>query len=166
MAPGARLPLDSQYFKRMAAIEFAVKFDDGIGGGLRDADVVLVGVSRTSKTPLSMYLGNMGYKTANVPLVKGIEPPRELFEVDTAKIVGLTIDAHRLSEIRGERIRWMRGDRKYAELEEIYDELEYAQRIHRRLGCPVIEVSELSIEEISHRIIRVVTERREATTTA
>ena len=164
MKPGARPPLNDAYFRRMSAIEFAVKFDDGVGAGLREADIVLVGVSRTSKTPLSIYLGYLGYKAANVPLVKGIEPPPELFTIDQSKVVGLTIDAQRLSEIRGERIRWMRGDRKYADLVEIYDELEYAQRIHRRLGCPVIEVSELSIEEISHRIIRVVTERREAAT--
>ena len=121
---------------------------------------MLVGVSRTSKTPLSIYLGYLGYKTANVPLVKGIEPPAELFTIDQSKVVGLTIDATRLSEIRGERIRWMRGDRKYADLVEIYDELEYATQVHRRLGCPVLEVSELSIEEISHRIIQLV-ERRE-----
>ncbi len=76
-------------------------------------------------------------------------------------MVGLTIDAKRLSEIRGERIRWMRGDRKYASLVEIYEELDYAGQVQRRLGCPVIEVSELSIEEISHRIIRVVERRRE-----
>ena len=167
MTPGARPPLNDAYFRRMSAIEFAVKFDDGVGAGLREADIVLVGVSRTSKTPLSIYLGYLGYKAANVPLVKGIEPPKELFTIDQSKVVGLTIDAHRLSEIRGERIRWMRGDRKYAELEEIYDELEYAQRIHRRLGCPVIEVSELSIEEISHRIIQLVERRRaEAAATA
>ena len=122
---------------------------------------MLVGVSRTSKTPLSIYLGYLGYKTANVPLVKGIEPPAELFTIDQSKVVGLTIDATRLSEIRGERIRWMRGDRKYADLVEIYDELEYATQVHRRLGCPVLEVSELSIEEISHRIIQLV-ERRKA----
>src|SRR6266542_5196668 len=72
MTPGARAPLDSSYFKRMAAIEFAVKYDDGVGAGLHEADIVLVGVSRTSKTPLSMYLGYLGYKTANVPVVKGI----------------------------------------------------------------------------------------------
>ena len=87
----------------MSAIEFAVKHDDGVGAGLHGADIVLVGVSRTSKTPLSIYLGYLGYKTANVPLVKGIEPPKELFEVDPAKIVGLTIDAERLSDIRIER---------------------------------------------------------------
>src|SRR5918999_3909782 len=96
MTPGARPPLDSTYFKRMEAIEFAVKFDDGVGSGLREADIVLVGVSRTSKTPLSMYLGYLGYKTANVPVVKGIKPPEDLFGVDAAKVVGLTIDAQRL----------------------------------------------------------------------
>jgi len=160
MEPRARPPLNDAYFRRMSAIEFAVKFDDGIGSGLSDADIVLVGVSRTSKTPLSIYLGYLGYKAANVPLVKGIEPPPELFKIDQSKVVGLTIDAKRLSEIRGERIRWMRGDMKYASLLEIYDELDYAGQIHRRLGCPVIEVSELSIEEISHRIIRLVEQRR------
>ena len=91
MTPGARAPLDSTYFKRMAAIEFAVKYDDGVGAGLHEADIVLVGVSRTSKTPLSMYLGYLGYKTANVPVVKGIEPPSALFHVDPTRIVGLTI---------------------------------------------------------------------------
>jgi regulator of PEP synthase PpsR (kinase-PPPase family) len=161
MKPRARPPLNDAYFRRMSAIEFAVKYDDGVGTGLGDADIVLVGVSRTSKTPLSIYLGYLGYKTANVPLVKGIEPPPELFAIDQSKVVGLTIDAQRLSEIRGERIRWMRGDRKYADLVEIYDELEYAAQVHRKLGCPVLEVSELSIEEISHRIIQLV-ERRKA----
>jgi len=159
MTPGARPPLNDAYFKRMSAIEFAVKFDDGVPAGLHQADVVLVGVSRTSKTPLSIYLGYLGWKAANVPLVKGIEPPAELFHVPPAKIVGLTIDAQRLSEIRGERIRWMRGDRRYASLVEIYEELEYAAQVHRRLGCPVLEVSELSIEEISHRIIHLVEQR-------
>jgi [pyruvate, water dikinase]-phosphate phosphotransferase / [pyruvate, water dikinase] kinase len=161
MRPGARPPLNDAYFRRMSAIEFAVKYDDGVGTGLAQADIVLVGVSRTSKTPLSIYLGYLGYKTANVPLVKGIDPPPELFTVEPWKVVGLTIDAQRLSEIRGERIRWMRGDRSYASLVEIYDELDYAAQVHRRLGCPVLEVSELSIEEISHRIIRLV-ERRGA----
>jgi [pyruvate, water dikinase]-phosphate phosphotransferase / [pyruvate, water dikinase] kinase len=166
MMPGARPPLNDAYFRRMSAIEFAVKFDDGVGSGLEEADIVLVGVSRTSKTPLSIYLGYLGYKTANVPLVKGIDPPAELFSVEPAKVVGLTIDAQRLSEIRGERMRWMRGGRRYASLVEIYEELEYAERIHRRLGCPVLEVSELSIEEISHRIVQLVEKRRTTAHTA
>ena len=160
MTPRARPPLNDAYFKRMSAIEYAVKHDDGIGAGLAEADVVLVGVSRTSKTPLSIYLGYLGYKAANVPLVKGIDPPPELFTIDQFKVVGLTIEAKRLSEIRGERIRWMRGDSSYASLPEIYDELDYATQVHRRLSCPVVEVSELSIEEISHRIIHFVEVRR------
>ena len=75
MTPARGRRSTTAYFKRIAAIEFAVKYDDGVGAGLHDADIVLVGVSRTSKTPLSMYLGYLGYKTANVPVVKGIEPP-------------------------------------------------------------------------------------------
>jgi len=164
MTPGSRPPLNSAYFKRMEAIEFAVRFDDGVGRGLHDADIVLVGVSRTSKTPLSIYLGYLGHKAANVPVVKGIAAPRELFEVDRHKVVGLTIDPNRLAEIRRARVRTMGGgarNRRYAELMEIYEELEQAERLHRRLGCPVIDISELSIEETAHRILRVVEEARE-----
>jgi regulator of PEP synthase PpsR (kinase-PPPase family) len=160
MKPGSRPPLNEQYFRRMSAIEFAVRFDDGVGSGLAEADVVLVGVSRTSKTPLSIYLGYQGFKTANVPIVNGIEPPKELYEVEREKVVGLTISAERLAEIRSDRIRWMRGGRRYADLAEIYEELEYAAAIHRKLGCPVLEVSELSIEEISLRIVRLIENRR------
>lgn len=161
MLPGARPPLDSAYFKRIAAIEFAVKYDDGIGSGLEEADIVLVGVSRTSKTPVSMYLGYLGYKTANVPIVKGIAPPAELFRVEPTKIVGLTIDATRLAEIRRERVRLMRATKRaYAELVEIYEELEEATAIQRRLSCPVIDVTELSVEETAVRIIRLVEQRR------
>ena len=164
MTPGARSPLDSAYFRRIAAIEFAVRYDDGVGDGLYEADIVLVGVSRTSKTPLSMYLGYLGYKTANVPIVKGIEPPAALFEIEPTKIVGLTIDASRLAEIRQERARRMGGSqRAYAELLEIYEELEQAETIHRRLGCPVLEISELSIEETAARITRLVERRRAET---
>jgi [pyruvate, water dikinase]-phosphate phosphotransferase / [pyruvate, water dikinase] kinase len=165
MRPGARPALDESYFKRIEAIEFAVRFDDGVGQGLAEADIVLVGVSRTSKTPLSMYLGFLGYKTANIPIVKGIEPPRELFSIEPAKVVGLTIDPDRLAEIRRDRARNMGASGGYAELLEIYDELEEATAVHRRLGCPVIDVSELSVEETAHRAIRLVESRREATVT-
>ncbi|MCS7007869.1 MAG: pyruvate, water dikinase regulatory protein [Thermoleophilia bacterium] len=167
MQPGARAPLDASYFKRIEAIEFAVRYDDGAGRGLDEADIVLVGVSRTSKTPLSIYLGYLGHKTANVPVVEGIELPRELFEIDPAKIVGLTIDPHRLLEIRTERVRAMGAPRKrYAELESIYRELELAAQIHRALGCPVIDVSELSVEETAMRIIRLVERRKRAAASA
>ena len=163
MEPGARAPLDSAYFKRIEAIEFAVKYDDGVGRGLDEADVVLVGVSRTSKTPLSIYLGYLGQKAANVPVVRGIDLPQELFEIDPAKIVGLTIDAERLLDIRTARVKSMGASRKrYAELEVIYSELEEAATLHRRLGCPVIDVSELSVEETAMRIIRLVEKRKQA----
>jgi regulator of PEP synthase PpsR (kinase-PPPase family) len=163
MKPGARPALDSHYFKRVAAIEFAVKFDDGLSGGLEEADIVLVGVSRTSKTPLSIYLGYLGHKTANIPIVRGIEPPAALFTIEQAKIVGLTIEAGRLAEIRQVRARNLGGAKKYAQLVDVYSELEHAEAIHRRLGCPVIEITELSIEETSHRIIRLVDQRRAET---
>jgi regulator of PEP synthase PpsR (kinase-PPPase family) len=161
MTPGSRAPLNPAYFRRIEAMEFAVKYDDGVGAGLDEADLVLVGVSRTSKTPLSIYLGYLGHKVANVPIVKGIEPPKELFELDPAKIVGLTIDPDRLADIRRARVRNLGGNsRRYAELDEIYDELEEATAVQRRLGCPVIDISELSIEETAQRILRTVESRK------
>ena len=166
MEPGARAPLDSTYFKRIEAIEFAVKYDDGVGRGLDEADIVLVGVSRTSKTPLSIFLGYLGHKAANVPVVRGIDPPEELFEIDPAKIVGLTIGADRLADIRIARVKSMGAGaprKRYAELEAIYAELEEAAKLHRRLRCPVMDVTELSVEETAMRIIRLVERRQRAT---
>jgi [pyruvate, water dikinase]-phosphate phosphotransferase / [pyruvate, water dikinase] kinase len=161
MTPGTRAPLTPAYFRRIEAMEFAVKYDDGFGAGLDEADIVLVGVSRTSKTPLSIYLGYLGHKVANVPIVKGIEPPKELFELDPAKIVGLTIDPDRLAEIRRVRVRHLGGANPgYTGLKEIYDELDQASAVHRRLACPVIDISELSIEETAMRIVRIVESRR------
>jgi len=160
MTPGARPPLDQTYFKRIEAIEFAVKYDDGVGSGLDEADIVLVGVSRTSKTPLSIYLGYLGHKAANVPVVKGIDLPPALFEIDPAKVVGLTIEAERLAEIRTNRVAAMGGPKqRYAGLLDVYEELEIAAAIHRRLGCPVIDVSDYSVEETAMRVIKLVADR-------
>src|SRR5881275_2376719 len=103
MTPGSRAPLNPAYFRRIEAMEFAVKYDDGVGAGLDEADIVLVGVSRTSKTPLSIYLGYLGHKVANVPIVKAIEPPPELWELDPAKIVGPTTNTDWLAQIRPQR---------------------------------------------------------------
>jgi regulator of PEP synthase PpsR (kinase-PPPase family) len=161
MQPGGRHALDETYFRRMEAIEFAVKYDDGMVGGLDEADIVLVGVSRTSKTPLSIYLGYLGYRAANVPLVKGIDPPAELFAVNPAKVVGLKIDAKRLAEIRKNRSRRMGGsNHRYSKLLDIYEELELAEAVQRKLGCPVIDTTELSIEETAARVIRLVEQRQ------
>jgi [pyruvate, water dikinase]-phosphate phosphotransferase / [pyruvate, water dikinase] kinase len=156
--PGAMPVLDTTYFKRIEAIEYAVQADDGVAARrLQEADIVLVGVSRTSKTPLSIYLGYLGYRAANIPIVKGIDPPAELWEVERERIVGVTIQPELLAEIRERRVRQMRGSKRaYADLQGIYEELEEAEAIHKRLGCPVIEVSTLAIEETAYRIIRLV----------
>jgi [pyruvate, water dikinase]-phosphate phosphotransferase / [pyruvate, water dikinase] kinase len=161
--PGALQVLDQTYFKRIEAIEFAVQADDGASvRRLTEADIVLVGVSRTSKTPLSIYLGYLGYKTANVPIVNGIEPPAQLLELEPARIVGVTLKPELLAEIRERRVRQMRGStRSYSDLADIYEELDWAEEIHRRLGCPVIEVSTLAVEETAYRIIRLVELRLE-----
>ena len=161
MTPDPIPAMDSTYFKRVAAMEFAVRFDDGLApSALPTADIVLIGVSRTSKTPLSIYLGYLGYKTANVPIVPGIELPAELSEVAPHKVVGLTIDADRLSELRSERIRALRGSRgDYVELVKIYEELDFAKAVHRKFGCPVIDVSDLAIEEAARRVIQLVEQR-------
>src|SRR2546429_1679468 len=146
MTPGSRAPLTPAYFRRIEAMEFAVKYDDGVGAGLDEADIILVGVSRTSKTPLSIYLGYLGHKVAHAPIVQGIEPPKELFQLDPTKIVGLTIHADRLPHIPRARVRNLGGNnRRYAELAEVYDQLEVATAVHRQLGCPVIDISQLSI---------------------
>jgi [pyruvate, water dikinase]-phosphate phosphotransferase / [pyruvate, water dikinase] kinase len=163
LVPGRQAPLDAQYFRRIAAIEFAVKHDDGKGAeNLHQADVVLVGVSRTSKTPTSMYLGYMGYMAANVPIVRGIDPPSQLFTLEPWKLVGLTIDAERLAEVRQRRVRALAAgsNARYAALNAIYEELEIATRLHRRLGCPVIDVSDIAIEEAAARIAELVDECR------
>ena len=154
--------LEIDYFQRVAAMEFAVKHDDGLSGeGLDEADIVIVGVSRTGKTPLSMYLGYLGYKTANTPLVPGVEPPAQLFRVDRAKVVGLTIDPERLQRIRGRRLRAMGGRARdnYADLAKILEEIDDCTRIFRKLGCPVIDVSNLAVEESALRVINLVEER-------
>ncbi|WP_298885703.1 pyruvate, water dikinase regulatory protein [uncultured Serinicoccus sp.] len=155
------------YFKRVAAMEFAIANDDGnLSNHLREADIVLIGVSRTGKTPLSMYLGYLGYRTANIPLVPGIAPPQQLQEVQRWKIVGLTIDPERLQQIRGRRVRAMGSPQNhrdgYTDLVKIFDELDEVAQLQRSLGCPVIETTDLALEEAAGRVIEVVQRRREA----
>ncbi len=161
--PARPVGIDADYFKRIAAMEFAVKHDDGqTASALKEADIVLVGISRTGKTPLSMYLGYLGYKTANVPLVPGIAPPQQLYAVDRWKLVALTIDPQRLAAIRGKRVRSMgsRGRKDgYAELSKIYDEIDEVSVIHRRLGCPVIDTTAIALEEAAGRVIDLVDDR-------
>lgn len=148
--------LDEQYFKRVAAVEFAVKYDDGKDTrGIKKADVVLLGVSRTSKTPLSMYLAHKNLKVANVPLVPEMPPPDELFEIDPGKIIGLTTNPIKLNEVRQERLKalGLSDNANYASIDRILKEIEYAENLMKRLGCPIIDVSNKAVEETAGIIL-------------
>ncbi|MCQ2372476.1 MAG: kinase/pyrophosphorylase [Phascolarctobacterium sp.] len=156
--------LDHEYFKRVEAVEFAVKYDDGKNPlGLTKADVVLIGVSRTSKTPLSMYLAHKQIKVANVPLVPELNPPEELFKVPPYKIIGLLIDPYKLNEIRAARLKTMglSDTAVYADVKRINEELEYARGIMRRLHCQIINVSNRAIEETAGIILDYVRKNKE-----
>lgn len=156
LKPGLVHKLDQEYFRRVEAIEFAVKYDDGKNAwGLLKADMVIIGVSRTSKTPLSMFLANKKLKMANVPLVPEVPPPPELFQVAPHRIIGLIIDPFKLNEIRTERLKVMglASDASYANLARITEELEYAKAIMRKTHCIVIDVSNRAIEETANEIL-------------
>ena len=164
MNPGMIHQLDEEYFKRVEAIEFAVKFDDGKNPmGFLKADIVIVGVSRTSKTPLSMYLAHKRIKAANLPLVPEVALPPELFQVPARKIVGLIIDPFKLNFIRSERLRSMGLDSNasYANIERINEELTYARNVMRRLHCPIIDVSSKAIEETANLVMEIVKRNKE-----
>lgn len=153
--PGLVHKLDEDYFRKVEAIEFAVKYDDGRDPrGIIRADVILVGVSRTSKTPLSQYLAHKRLKVANVPLVPEVEPPAELFSISPKKCVGLTISPEKLNDIRAERLKalGLKAEANYANMERIKLELEYAEKIMTRIGCPVINVSNKAVEETANLI--------------
>lgn len=156
--PGLLQRIDTEYYKRIEAVNFTVKHDDGQETRyLNKADLVLVGVSRSSKTPLSMYLAHKGYKVANVPLIKGIDPPEELFQIDQGKIVGLTIDTRRLVEIRTSRLINMRQSPKgsYADYQQVEDEIAYSRQLYRlHPEWMVIDITNKSVEEASSEIMR------------
>ena len=154
--PGVIRKLDERYFKRVEAIEFAVKYDDGKDPrGILKSDIVLLGISRTSKTPLSMYLANKNIKVANVPLVPEIPIPKEVFEIDPKKIMGLTNTPEKLNSIRNERLKalGLSSNASYANLERILQELDYAEKVMKKVGCPVIDVSNKAIEETAGIIL-------------
>lgn len=154
--PGIIRKMDETYFKRIEAIEFAVKYDDGKDPrGFANADIVLIGISRTSKTPLSMYLANKNIKVANLPLVNEVKPPKEIYEISAKKIIGLTNSPEKLNQVREERLLalGLPNNSSYASLERILDELDYSDTIMRKIGCPVIDVSNKAIEETSEIII-------------
>ncbi len=154
--PGIIRKLDESYFKRVKAIEFAVRYDDGKDPrGVLKADIVLLGISRTSKTPLSMYLANKNIKVANIPLVPEVSLPKEIYEINPKKIVGLTNSPEKLNDIRMERLKslGLSDNASYAKFERIYEELDYANEIMQEIGCQVIDVSNKAIEESADIII-------------
>jgi regulator of PEP synthase PpsR (kinase-PPPase family) len=161
--PGLLRQLDESYFRRVWAVEYTVRHDDGMAvHDLGEADIVLVGISRTSKTPLSMYLGHKGYKVANIPLVPGAEVPRELLEVDQNKVIGLVIDPDRLAEIRAARVETLgsapAGD--YADTRKIFEELEWSREIFKRnKRWPVLDVTGKALEENAVEIERIILSR-------
>jgi len=154
--PGLNHLLDADYFKKVEAVEFAVRYDDAKDpSGVLKADIVLVGVSRTSKTPLSMYLAHQKFKVANVPLVPEIKVPEELFAVPRHKVIGLTIDLNYLNIIRRERLKalGLPDSAAYANTKRIEFELNYAKTITDKLGCKVIDVSHRAVEETASLIM-------------
>ncbi|MFZ1106174.1 MAG: pyruvate, water dikinase regulatory protein [Hyphomicrobiaceae bacterium] len=156
--------LDADYFRRIDALNFAMAHDDGqLPQDLSMADIILVGISRTSKTPTTIYLAQRGYKTANVPLVPGLDLPAALTEPHTAFVVGLVASAERIAEIRRNRVHLM-GDRNlgdYIDHAQIANEIQHSRRLCARNGWPVIDVTRRSVEETAASIIRLFQDRHE-----
>lgn len=144
------------HYKRLDALDFAIKYDDGRDfKGLKYCDICIIGVSRSSKTPLSVYLASIGYKVINVPILLESRVPRELFEIDSKKIFGLTLDKNRLQKIRKERLKSINlsSNSNYSDIGHIEKELDFANELMEDLDCQIIDVTYKSIEEISEYII-------------
>jgi [pyruvate, water dikinase]-phosphate phosphotransferase / [pyruvate, water dikinase] kinase len=160
--PGGQHALDAAYFARVDAIQFTIAHDDGIGAEeWEEADIILAGVSRTSKTPTSIYLANRGYKVGNIPLVPESPPPSELFNLQHPMVVGLTTNPDRLIQIRRNRLLSLNQNPKtdYVDLEAVNAELAFARRIFADNGWPVIDVTRRSIEETAFAIVKLCNER-------
>jgi len=161
---GAQHNLDNEYFERIEALNYAIAHDDGaMADKLKQADVVLVGVSRTSKTPTCIYLAHRGIKAANIPLVPGRDLPEELDQLDNPLIVGLLASPERLIQIRRNRLLTLNNDDRpstYTDQEAVRQEIIAARRLFERKGWPVIDVTRRSIEETSAAIISLLNEKR------
>jgi hypothetical protein len=147
--------VDEVYQRRIRAIEFAIQHDDGLGlDTIREADLVLCGVSRTSKTPTTMYLAQQGFMVGNISLALGVDPPKELLELPDRKVVGLVIDPLQLSQIRTRRQKeWQMGDTRYNELESVREEVAWSRKLFTRRGWPVLDVTNQAIEESAAKIL-------------
>ena len=155
--------VNEDYFKRIEAMDFFLKHDDGqLTQDVELADIILVGVSRTSKTPLSLFLSNKGWKVANIPLVYNIPPPEQLFTVDQKKIVALTIHPDYLLKIRKNRLEKFGYDPAgghYASREQVYKEVEAIQALFHKKKWPVLDVTDIALEESAGEIVRIVSKR-------
>jgi hypothetical protein len=162
--PGRQHELDAEYFSRIDAMSFALSHDDGQSSHSYDeADVILVGVSRTSKTPTCIYLANRGIKAANVPVVPGCPLPTELTQVRKPLIIGLTKDATQLVQVRRNRLNMLSHseDTDYVDPEVVRQEVAMARRLCTQHGWPVIDVSRRSIEETAATIIQLLSRHRD-----
>lgn len=147
--------VDDAYHRKIQAVEFTMQHDDGLGLETVDqADIVLVGVSRTSKTPTSIYLSQLGYRVANVSLAKQVDPPKELLQVPKGKVVGLVIDPSRLVEIRRTRqTEWKMSSTSYDAMETVREEVVWSRKLFARQGWPILDVTNNAIEETAGRIL-------------
>ena len=160
--PGRQHVMDAAYFARVAAIQFTIAHDDGINAqNWEEADIVLAGVSRTSKTPTSIYLANRGYKTANIPIVPGSPPPPNLFQLKHPMVIGLVTSAERLIQVRRNRLLSLNQlpDTDYVDEEKVRAEVAHARRMFADNGWPVLDVTRRSIEESAAAIINLFNER-------
>ena len=163
--PGRQHVLDAAYFARVDAIQFTIAHDDGVNWeNWEEADIVLAGVSRTSKTPTSIYLANRGFKTANIPIVVESPPPSKLYELKRPLVVGLTTSADRLIQVRRNRLLSLNAETetRYVDQEAVKAEVAYARRMFADNGWPVIDVTRRSIEETAAAIITMHGERKAA----
>jgi regulator of PEP synthase PpsR (kinase-PPPase family) len=161
-APGKQHALDAEYFARIDAMDYAIALDDGHGGNkLADADVIILGVSRTSKTPTCVYLANRGIKAANIPIIPG-QPLPDMSAFPKPFIVGLTKDPDSLVEIRKSRLKLLQEDKDthYVDPEKVRQEVQEARRFFARLACPVIDVTRRSIEETAAEIMMLLSQRQ------
>ena len=161
--PGRQHAMDEAYFERVEAIQYTIAHDDGVGWeDWEEADIVLAGVSRTSKTPTSIYLANRGYKTANIPIVVESPPPDVLFRLRKPLVIGLTTAADRLVQIRRNRLLSLHEDTdtSYVQDDRVQAELKYARRMFADNGWPVIDVTRRSIEETAAAAIRLLGQRK------
>jgi len=157
--PSAQHVLDAEYYKRIEAIQFSMTHDDGMRiEDIKDADIILLGVSRTSKTPTSIYLANRGYKTLNIPLIERQTIPISLTEKsENFCVIGLSVEAERLSDIRTNRMEIMKEHKiaNYSDLDFIHKEIENSKKLFKKYNWPVIDVTRKSVEETAASVIRI-----------